>query len=773
MSFEEAEKLIQEVIEIGDEGAETSLDISDANLSQLPENLRELTELECLTLSRNELTTLPDWIGDFSKLTLLDLDDNKLTALPESLSGLTSLTCLSVSENVLATLPKCLAEMPTLEQLYLDANQLKDSETLAYLGEATNVVSLLLKDNGITKFPEALLNLTRLETLDFADNVIGELPADIGKMVGLVDLDLDSTGVQTLPESFSNLQALEILSMADNEIPEVPAALRSLGSLHTLSLQLNDLTDLPVWIGELSLKSIDLIDNAKIVEFPMSLLGLAPQLETLWISDCGITELPDAFGDFQSLEDLFLCGNPLRGFPQCICKLESLMKLDLEGCGLSDLPDALGDLTGLFQLDIGNNGLTELPEWIGKLHLLETFKANKNALSTLPDCLMELSDLHEPDFRDNQIASLSPEMNEFLTECQAKLDRNPITSKEEATSETASPPATDKAREMNLLPGEREFLQQVVANPLDLDSKRIYADWLEERGDSRGTLLRQVASVLEASEELPAIELPPEGEVPYEWLELIGYRLVSHLQNVEKKIANTILSVARPSLRIITSEANELPVGSSKMGGLPDLPADFNWPVGDDCKAIYNDDTAGEKRLAGFLAQINLEEVGNTFAGEPFFAKGLLSFFGFQDWENDNPDLIGAMAVYFPNVAELSPTAPPAEQTDGNETITQERIRFKESLDLPEIYGGPWSDELKDASEKCPELFDVMFEANSNNLLGYARATSGDDPTPNKETRHLLTLSNEYECRLHLQISTEDLKAMRFERLQLAWVDFD
>ena len=48
------------------------------------------------------------------------------------------------------------------------------------------------------------------------------------------------------------------------------------------------------------------------------------------------------------------------------------------------------------------------------------------------------------------------------------------------------------------LSGEMDLLAQVAANPVDDTAKLIYADWLEERDDLRGTFLREVVEVRRA-----------------------------------------------------------------------------------------------------------------------------------------------------------------------------------------------------------------------------------------------------------------------------------
>ena len=102
-------------------------------------------------------------------------------------------------------------------------------------------------------------------------------------------------------------------------------------------------------------------------------------------------------------------------------------------------------------------------------------------------------------------------------------------------------------------------------------------------------------------------------------------------------------------------------------------------------------------------------------------------------------------------------------------------MTFEETLDLPEqSYSGPWSNELKpDLEADYDEVLDHFRSLNFENLLGYARATTGGDPTPSKQSRHLILLTNAAGCRLHIQIDQDDLAARRFDKITLNWVDFD
>jgi len=69
----------------------TSLDLSMNDLIELPDEIKELKNLEELNLYANEFTSIPDWICEFSKLKKLKLTSNDISQLPENLGNLTEL----------------------------------------------------------------------------------------------------------------------------------------------------------------------------------------------------------------------------------------------------------------------------------------------------------------------------------------------------------------------------------------------------------------------------------------------------------------------------------------------------------------------------------------------------------------------------------------------------------------------------------------------------------------------------------------------------------
>ncbi len=130
------------------------LDLSGNKLMALPEVITKLTNLTTLYLSGNKLTTLPEAITKLINLTTLDLSYNELTALPEAITKLTNVTTLDLSWNRLMTLPEA-------------------------IGKLTNLTTLNLRGNQLTALSEAIADLEKLRELKLDKNPLTHPPKEI------------------------------------------------------------------------------------------------------------------------------------------------------------------------------------------------------------------------------------------------------------------------------------------------------------------------------------------------------------------------------------------------------------------------------------------------------------------------------------------------------------------------------------------------------------------------------------------------------------------
>ena len=138
------------------------------NLTELPESLGQLTRLQSLKLSGNQLLTLPESLGQLSRLRLLDLSHNRLTTLPESLGELKQLQQLYLTHNQLTSLPESLGELKQLQQLYLAHNQL--TSLPASLSQLTHLSWFQIGHNQFTTLPTWFAQIEDLISISVVGN---------------------------------------------------------------------------------------------------------------------------------------------------------------------------------------------------------------------------------------------------------------------------------------------------------------------------------------------------------------------------------------------------------------------------------------------------------------------------------------------------------------------------------------------------------------------------------------------------------------------------
>src|SRR5437870_10257828 len=86
------------------------------------------------------------------------------------------------------------------------------------------------------------------------------------------------------------------------------------------------------------------------------------------------------------------------------------------------------------------------------------------------------------------------------------------------------------------------------------------------------------------------------------------------------RIADPLSRLAKPCVQIRTRPFSyaKLPLGCSRIGGCPELPAGIDWPF-------------WQGKALSFLAQLNLQDIGETACSELLPVEGFLWFFYTRD----------------------------------------------------------------------------------------------------------------------------------------------
>uniref|UniRef100_A0A668S9W9 LRRNT domain-containing protein n=1 Tax=Oreochromis aureus TaxID=47969 RepID=A0A668S9W9_OREAU len=250
--------------------AEGVVDCPGVNLIEFPAKLSEKTRQ--LSLQRNKLEKIPAGAFDsLPNLRELYLQNNLLSNEGmdnETFSQLSSLECLDLSNNNLSVVPKGLPR--SLVLLHLEKNDIRSIPGDA-LTSARNLEYLLLHNNKLRSrsiHPAAFQGLKKLHTLHMHNNLLERVPrglprraktlmllhnsiSEIGRndltlLYTLIELNLSYnklTSPKMHREAFRKLRLLETLDLSGNSLTSMPRGLPR--SLHVLEIKNNLINSIP------------------------------------------------------------------------------------------------------------------------------------------------------------------------------------------------------------------------------------------------------------------------------------------------------------------------------------------------------------------------------------------------------------------------------------------------------------------------------------------------------------------------------------------------
>lgn len=170
---------------------------------QIAENLTEFP-LSILTLA--------------DTLEVLDLSNNQLSSLPDDFDKLTQLKIVFLSQNQFRSLPTVLARCPKLEMIGFKANQITE---VAQHALPKHTRWLILTDNQISQLPESMGELTQLKKLALAGNKLTCLPSSMANCRELELVRLSANKLTALPDWLVTLPKLAWLAFAGNQFSHV------------------------------------------------------------------------------------------------------------------------------------------------------------------------------------------------------------------------------------------------------------------------------------------------------------------------------------------------------------------------------------------------------------------------------------------------------------------------------------------------------------------------------------------------------------------------
>ena len=143
------------------------LDLTDNNLSTLPDDFDRFKKLKRLFLSNNQFNHVPKVLAKLPVLSMIGMRNNKIKIFEENSLPL-STRWLILTDNELESLPEFIGDLKLLQKFMLSGNK------LAFLpnsiNKCTNLELLRIAANNLTSFPTSLLSLPKLSWLAYSGN---------------------------------------------------------------------------------------------------------------------------------------------------------------------------------------------------------------------------------------------------------------------------------------------------------------------------------------------------------------------------------------------------------------------------------------------------------------------------------------------------------------------------------------------------------------------------------------------------------------------------
>uniref|UniRef100_A0A1J3EZV1 ADP-ribosyl cyclase/cyclic ADP-ribose hydrolase n=1 Tax=Noccaea caerulescens TaxID=107243 RepID=A0A1J3EZV1_NOCCA len=299
--------------------------LADSGIEEIPPSIENFHQLVDLDMRRCKMLKNVAQIGQkLEKLEVVDLSGcSSVTSVPDFSCNV---EVLLLNETAIEEIPPRIKYMRKLELLEIK-NCLRLTSLPSSICELNSLVELNISGcPNFTSFPEITETMDSLKYLSLNGTAIKELPSSFKNLTGLCSLDLENcNSLISLPDGLSKF--LEDLNISGcSNLDNLPGCFRNLGSLVNVRAS-GCRSEIVDYLGD----------------------GLS-SLKTLDLSDCGITEFPEALTLISTLTELDLRHNCFSKIPSSIKDLQELQSLDLSHC--QELQSLSGIPVGLTRLNV-------------------------------------------------------------------------------------------------------------------------------------------------------------------------------------------------------------------------------------------------------------------------------------------------------------------------------------------------------------------------------------------------------------------------------------
>ncbi|XP_017117338.1 leucine-rich repeat-containing protein 40 isoform X3 [Drosophila elegans] len=429
-----------------------------------------------LHASNNFIKTIPTAMcSNLPHLKILDLRDNKITELPDELCLLRNLNRLDVSNNTISVLPVTLSSLAHLISLQVEGNPIKTIRRDILQCGTTRILKTL-HERALAKSKEegagsdcastsAGISVTRLRAGQSDD---GDMPTNFPDSYHQPQFQYQCaySCQQQTPQPFCAYEPIrncrEFHSQAQPHIyePESYEQQHQNGHLGSLFVQQqhqriqypypscfmyqqqqqqqftygqNESSRLavdPRWVYKLRHTRTLAVNLEELTVVPDQVFQIAKN-EGVHVVDFARNQLSTLPNGLQHMKDLvteLVLSNNLIGYvPQFISQFTRITYLNLSNNLLTDLPNEFGVLNTLRELNIANNRFQLIPNCVYELQGLEILIASENHIKVLNvSGLKSMPRLSTLDLRNNDIDAVPPILGNLTNITHLELVGNPF-----------------------------------------------------------------------------------------------------------------------------------------------------------------------------------------------------------------------------------------------------------------------------------------------------------------------------------------------------------
>lgn len=210
-------------------------DLSGLSLKAIPKAVFELADLTEINLSFNYISDLPEALAGLTQLEKIKLMDCEFQQFPDVLLRMQTLTEIDLSKNAISVLPEALANLPNLKRISLYKCHLTSFPEVLYELKSLEALDLSYQE----ETPGLVIDkpLPKLKILNLSNSFGASIQAPLPN---LQKLNMRNCSLKAFPEQIKACKKLKSLDLSLNRnIPAFPVEIADFQNLEELCLSLN------------------------------------------------------------------------------------------------------------------------------------------------------------------------------------------------------------------------------------------------------------------------------------------------------------------------------------------------------------------------------------------------------------------------------------------------------------------------------------------------------------------------------------------------------